>query len=354
MIVSLLAASTLSACAVGGARLAAPLAASAAASHRPPARAAASKPQRLFSASSFWNEELPADAPLDPSSAAVVKALSEEVAAEAKAGEAPFVNTTSWSVPIYKVGPEQPTVTVALEEPSRSPALASAWSAVPLPANAKPAAGGDEHLVVWQPSSDRLWEFWHLTHTISGWRAAWGGAIRNVSTNAGAYGAKAWPGASPSWGATACSLSVAGGLITLEDLEAGRIEHALAIALPDVRGGVYATPAQRSDGWIEEPRWLPEGAHLRLDPALKLSSLHLPPFTLMLAKAAQRYGIVVRDEAAETTFYAQDPTPTGTNPYGGAHGYFEGESPQQLLASFPWSHLELLKMKLHKTAAGGE
>ncbi|HTU79078.1 MAG TPA: hypothetical protein VMF09_10005 [Solirubrobacteraceae bacterium] len=350
---ALLTVGSLSACA-GGERLATPLAASAASSHRLPARTAAHKPQRLFSASSFWNEELPADAPLDSSSVAVVKALSEELAAETKAGEAPFVNTTSWSVPVYKVGPEQPMVTVALEEPARSPALASAWSAVPLPANAKPAAGGDEHLVVWQPSSNRLWEFWHLTHTSTGWRAAWGGAIRKVSSSSGAYSTKAWPGASPNWGATASSLSVAGGLITLEDLEAGRIEHALAIALPDVRGGVYAAPAQRTDGWIEEPRWLPEGAHLRLDPSLKLSSLHLPPFTLMLAKAAQRYGIVVRDQAAETTFYAQDPMPTGTNPYTGPDGYFEGESPQKLLASFPWSHLQLLKMNLHKVEVGGE
>jgi hypothetical protein len=48
-------------------------------------------------------------------------------------------------------------------------------------------------------------------------------------------------------------------------------------------------------------------------------------------------------------FVAQDPTPTGANPYTGAHGYFEGKSPQQLLESFPWSYLELLKMELHKS-----
>ena len=31
---------------------------------------------------------------------------------------------------------------------------------VPLPPEAQPSAGSDQHLVVWQPSSDRLWEFW--------------------------------------------------------------------------------------------------------------------------------------------------------------------------------------------------
>jgi hypothetical protein len=49
-------------------------------------------------------------------------------------------------------------------------------------------------------------------------------------------------------------------------------------------------------------------------------------------------------------FYAQDPTPTGINPYSGTHGYFEGKSPQQLLEAFPWSHLQLLKMELHSNS----
>ena len=40
---------------------------------------------------------------------------------------------------------------------------------------------------------------------------------------------------------------------------------------------------------------LPEGAHLRLNPNLNLAALHLPRLTLMIAEAAQRYGIFVRD-----------------------------------------------------------
>jgi hypothetical protein len=216
-----------------------------------------------------------------------------------------------------------------------------------LPADAQPAAGTDKHLVVWQPSTDRLWEFWHLEQAPDGWQAAWGGAIEKESSDPGAYGPEAWPGAKTSWGASASSLSIAGGLITLEDLERGQINHALAMALPDVRAGVYASPARRSDGGDTEPLSLPEGAHMRLDPNLDLGSLHLPRLTLMMAEAAQRYGIVVRDQAANVTFYAQDPIPTGTEPYRGTHGYFEGQSPQQLLTFFPWSHLQLLRMELH-------
>jgi hypothetical protein len=281
----------------------------------------------------------------------VVGAFDREIAKEEAANKgAANINTIEWSVPIYTVPAHQPTVEVALEDASRARPLQSAWDAVPLPANAQPAAGGDKHLVVWQPSTDRLWEFWHLMPGPAGWQASWGGAIQNASSNRGAYGPEAWRGAEPDWGASASSLSIAGGLITLEDLELGQINHALAIALPDVRAGAYASPAQRTDGGSTEPHSLPEGAHLRLDPKLDLASLHLPKLTLMMAEAAQRYGIVVRDQAANVTFYAQDPAPTGTEPYAGAHGYFEGEAPQQLLVSFPWSHLQLLKMKLHRAS----
>ena len=218
-----------------------------------------------------------------------------------------------------------------------------------MPPEAKPAKGTDRDLVVRQPSTDKLWEFWGLKNR-SGLAGEMGGAIEKASSDPGVYGPEAWPGAQPNWGTSATSLSVAGGLITLEDLELGQINHALAVAIPNARGGVYASPAQRTDGYSTAPTSLPEGAHLRLDPNLDLASLHLPHLTLMMAEAAQRYGIFVRDSAVNVAFVAQDPTPTLTEPYTGPHGYFEGKSPAQLLASFPWSHLQLLKMELHSTS----
>ena len=92
---------------------------------------------------------------------------------------------------------------------------------------------------------------------------------------------------------------------------------------------------------------LPEGARLRLDPSLDLAALHLPKLTLMIAEAAQRYGLVVRDRSKVVAFFAQDPVTSATNPYTGPGGYFEGATPSQLLASFPWSRLQALKLSLH-------
>ncbi len=98
---------------------------------------------------------------------------------------------------------------------------------------------------------------------------------------------------------------------------------------------------------ITDPLSLPEGAHLRLDPGLDLARLHLPHFTMLIAEAAQKYGIIVGETGPNVSFYGQDPTPTGKNPYRGPTGYFEGHQPNELLASFPWSHVQLLKMDLH-------
>lgn len=313
-----------------------------ASSPRAPARVSA----RFFSASGVWNEPPAAGAALDPSSHALVGALDAEVADERAAGRGPWINTSSYSVPIYTVPATQPTVAVSLDH-APEPPLSAAWSAVPLPLDARPASGTDGDLVVWQPSTDRMWEFWRLVNDGAHWSATWGGAMQHVSANPGVYGTEAWPGAEPWWGVSASSLAIAGGLITFEDLRRGRIDHALVISVPNVRAGVFAAPARRTDGTSTSPLSLPEGAHLRLDPRLNLHALHLPHMTLMLAEAAQRYGIFVGDFSPNVAFYAQDPTPTGADPYAGPHGYFAGLNPSQLLAAFPWAHLQLLRMALH-------
>ncbi len=303
-------------------------------------------PFRFFSPSSFWNQALPPDAELDSNSSAIVNDFDQIIAAEQVAGTGPWIGTTDYSVPLYTVSADQPTVAVKLAHTPEA-ALSEAWSAVPLPTTAKPATGHDGNLVVWQPSTDKLWEFWQISHTLEGWQASWGGAIDNVSSSSGIFGSGAWPGAEPWWGVSASSLSIAGGLITFEDLERGKIEHTLAMAIPGVRAGVYSSPALRTDGKSANPLALPEGAHLRLNPNLDLSTLHLPKMTLMIAEAAQRYGIVIRDGAGNIQFFGQDPSSLPTNPYRGPTGYFEGQSPVRLLASFPWQELQLLKMELH-------
>jgi hypothetical protein len=317
---------------------------------------------RLFSPTSIWNRPLAAGAPIDPGSGAMVSALSAEAANEEQIGTGPWIETTDDSTTIYRVGPDQPNVPVQLEDPTESwrASLQAAFDAVPIPADAQPAEGPDAQMVVWQPSTNKMWEFYEMQRESDGWHAAWGGAMRDVSRNPGYYSPRAWPGALSNWGATASSLPIAGGVITLADIQRGVIDHALAIDLPYPRADVWAWPAQRTDGTGTEPGAIPEGAHLRLDPSLDIPALHLPRLVQMMAEAAQRYGIVVRDQTHHAIgFFIQDPTPTGSNPFANSNGTpsatgpFQGMWPNDLLKYFPWSHLEVLKMRLEGPTSTG-
>jgi hypothetical protein len=306
----------------------------------------------LFAPDSFWNTPLPPGARIDPTSPLMIAALRAEVDRERRAGTGPWIQTHESSTPLYVVPLLQRTRAVTLETPESdsSTALSRALEEVPIPRDMRAAAGTDGHVTIWQPSTDRLWELWRARRESDGWHAEWGGAMEGVSRSPGFYSESAWPGAHSNWGATATSLPVIGGTMRIDEIERGSIDHALAIALPNARAGVFAWPAQRSDG-SGGPTELPEGARLRLDPALNLDAIDLPPLTRMMAEAAQRYGIVVRDRTNNAiTFFAEDPVTASSNPYTGDGGFFGGAVPGELLARFPWDRLHVLKMSLCSSA----
>jgi hypothetical protein len=300
---------------------------------------------QLFSPDSFWNQRLPDSAPIDPNSAPLIQSLVAEIQRERDANIGPWIGTSAGSTPLYRVARSQRSVRVHLDKRTTkgARALQRAFSAVPIPRDARAAVKPDRHLTIWQPSTDKLWEFFHARRLADGWHADWGGAIRNVSTSPGYYTGGAWPGATRSWGATASSLPVIGGTMLIDELRKGRIDHALAINLPAPRARVFAWPAQRTDGKGPLDA-LPEGARLRLDPTLDVNSLHLPKLTRMMAMAAQRYGLVVRDQTGHAfSFFAENPEQFSGTPYA---RYLRGRTPQQMLANFPWDRLQVLQMKL--------
>jgi hypothetical protein len=302
--------------------------------------------KRLFAPNSVWNQPLPETTRIDK---ALAKQLEAEAAKEIRNGTGPYIQTTKFSTPLYTVGPHQRCVRVKLDVTARyGRTLKRAFLRVPLPKSARPAPGTDQHLTVWQPSTDSLWEFWKLQRRSDGWHAKWGGAMRRVSRSPGFFTSKSWPGSEPYWGATATSLPAIAGTMTVDELERGRIDHALALSLPNARAKVFASPAQRTDGTLNDPDAIPEGTRFRLDPKLDIDSLDLPPVVRTMALAAQRYGLIVRDKTfANIGFYAEDPAPLGHNPY---PKLFEQKIPSVLLAKFPWSHVQAVKPKLRKSS----
>jgi hypothetical protein len=286
---------------------------------------------RLFGADSFWNRRLGDDAPIDLRSDAYVAELRRQLKVAS-----PWINTTQYSTPVYRVPAGQPTERVVLD--TNLWALQREWEAVPVPPDAKPAAGWDKHLVVHQPSTDRMWEFGHLERRAGTWHARWGGKMTAVSTNPGYF-----TGAQSSWGATATSLPLIGGLMTIDEVRRGRIDHALALAIPQPKARELSWPAQRTDGSSYAADAIPEGARFRLDPALDLDSLRRPRLVRLMAEAAQRYGIVLRDKAGAVVFDGEGSTPTGSDPCRGSAGFFDGQYPNRLLERVPWDRLQAIQ-----------
>ena len=314
-----------------------------------PPPAPAVPPTPLFAPDSVWNAPLAAAAPLDPAGPQLVQKLRDTVAQNQAARTGPWIATNQSGTPVYRVAANQPLVRVQLHTGWWGDTLQTAYESVPVPADARPGTGADAHMVVWQPSTDRYWEFFHMRKLSDGWHADYGGAIKDVSQSAGYFSTASWPGLSQSyWGATASSLPLAGGLMRIDELKAGAIPHALALAIPFARPKAWSFPAQRTDGSSSDAAGIPEGARFRIDPTLDLSKLAMPRMTRMMAVAAQRYGMVVVDQTGWAVgFRAEDNTPTGSDPYYGSGGLFGGLYPNDLLASFPWDHLQLMKMELH-------
>jgi hypothetical protein len=66
----------------------------------------------------------------------------------------------------------------------------------------------------------------------------------------------------------------------------------------------------------------------------------------MIARAAQRYGMVVRDQTGHgISLWAE--VPSGASGTGNSFSrLLGGKSPGEILANFPWDRLQVLKMNL--------
>lgn len=291
-----------------------------------PAPTPSPPPQRYFSASSFWNRRLADDVPLAPRSSEYVAALTTLV----QSSSHPKVNHDDYSTPVYTVPAGQPTVSVSVRDyyGRNDPWFVGACKAVPIPPGARPAAGTDGHMVIVQ--GDRMWEFWVMRQEAGQWVCAYGGYVDNLDSNIGRMRMRGE-------GATATGLPLLGGLITLKELEANEIPHALCMAIPGAgKNSVY--PAWQSDG--QNAAGIPEGTTFRLPASLDIASLGLSRPVDAMALAVQRYGLILRDQSGIVSLYGEDPTPSGSQLYAQLLGTEPEETAK--LRKFPWSALQVI------------
>jgi hypothetical protein len=282
-----------------------------------------------------------------------------------------FIDTYNYAPTIYTVPAGQPTVSVTIPY---DPNLQAALQAVPIPPGAVSAPGTDGQMIIWQPSSDTMWELWRASVDSTGqWHAGAGGRIEHVSTDPGFYRNVANKSTAAdgvcstnsqvtycersNWGTASSKIPNLPGLMTIPQLQSGQINHALLLALPDEAPNVWSWPAQNTDGGGNSI--IPQGAMIRIDPNLNLdawfASLKYPnglprpvaPIERIIAQAMQTYGAVVNNSTTGgPSFYSENWSVSGNNVFQGPGGLFGGMGPAQFMTDLPWEDMQVLQTNM--------
>lgn len=333
------------------------------------------------------------DAPIDTHSNLYVGALNELI--EQDSGRS-FINFTSYAPALYVAEPGTPKINFRwfncdgkndLTRPVSYPFLSFLYN-VPNVPNMRPSPGTDGTMDIYDKETDTLWEFWNVQYWENGvrkigqdaadspiigskrptdpvnhgWYACWGGKIENVSKSRGYF--------ENPYGSSATGISNWGTTILYEELLNQEINHLLTIAVDKANPCDRWWPATRNDGRHLDEVAVHEGMRFRLNPAIDLDNYEyevvnaqgepiiqngqplkrkLHPMAKTVAKAAQKYGIMVRDTTrGGTSFFAEnaihftgDPNTGNRGPYQALMG--EGVAPYQLMTGFPWDEMQLIK-----------
>lgn len=323
----------------------------------------------MFSSTSFWNQALPGDVPIDPSSATYVASLVKQ------GEEAGFAfEYRDWSVPCWIADPNVPTQLVNLDVADGTLAtMRAALAAVPIPLGLRPPGPwptGDHVVAIYQPSTD-IYREMHGVRQVGicdpaktgvagcstleaiGWHCDNAAAIKEASKSAGYFQFGDWPGVPEGthWGCSGSGLFVWGGTIKVAEAQRGYIPHAIRIECV-TRQSTFRWPAQKTDGKSADPTMPQEGMLFKLPAA----SIAKAPAGIVrtIAVAANQFGLILTDGAgnisikcepqsalANNQTYVPDAWKGPSDTYGGA-GAILSKASGELAAEFPWADLQVV------------
>jgi hypothetical protein len=151
-------------------------------------------------------------------------------------------------------------------------------------------ADGDRHVIVVDKGTCRLYELFDVHHRSDGWHAGSGATWsleRNRLRPAG------WTSAD------AAGLPILPGLLRLDEVRAGRVDHAIRFTT-DVTDRRYLWPARHQAGSVDDHGYPPMGARFRLRGGFDLSGFRAD--TRVVLRAMKRYGLVLADNGSPWYF----------------------------------------------------
>jgi hypothetical protein len=256
--------------------------------------ATGASPTPAFTSTSYWNTPLPASAPVDPNSSAIM-AWIEADSATPYLRLAGASSTGKWGNPVYRSTSSDPSYAVVntcrLAQP---PAFAS----VRIPVGARPDPSSDAAMTVYDASAGLVYGFWHAaydaTHDV--WSAC-GGTVYGLGSNGLHHDLAASddPRNTGHRGVPPSAYAVLFG-----EIQAGEIDHVLKIAV-DTTGCAHVFPMVGDECGTTAADAPPEGTRIRIDPSVDLTKLGLSPAALVIARALQRYGAVIGDQSGGAT-----------------------------------------------------
>ncbi|WP_309647331.1 hypothetical protein [Nocardioides sp.] len=281
--------------------------------------------QRFFSEKSPWNNRID-DRELDAASDEMIRLAKIRVGVceEADAGndlrlcdreitEGVYINTEAWTTAVVAGG--EPTDVVCRQVKCGD---GDDTVVLNIPADVDPDPRYDGWFTIFDTTSSVAYDLWRARRESDGSISYH--FMREWDLNGTGYGAPQVVSARGS------GLPLFAGLISPDELEAGLIDHALAISLPGPAANWFVQPASSTDGNGNE-RSIPEGARIRLKadviPPRPVDPLTKKPIKMTaqqrryadaIVAALRTYGAIVVDRAAVPTLYAQrDVTATYLN-----------------------------------------
>jgi hypothetical protein len=151
-------------------------------------------------------------------------------------------------------------------------------------------SGGDMHTVVVDTGMCRLYETWYTQHTASGWTAG-SGATWSLTSNA--LRPAGWTSAD------AAGLPVLPGLLRLDEVQAGRVDHAIRFTVARTDRS-YLWPARHQAGAANDANLAPMGARFRLKASYATTGLRAD--TRVVLAAMKTYGLLLADNGSDWFF----------------------------------------------------
>jgi len=254
---------------------------------------------RFFSNKSFWNQPLPADPEIDPRSAYWIGLMKTDRMRNFG------VNATRFTIPIYEVN-ENTALKIVHENSTFYHHWKGLEERLPIPDDAVPDAQSDAHMALIDRPRNLVWDMWLVRKVNGEWYSNTG--IRYSLDGPGDFisyhlGMKNGDSVHQYGPSRAAGVPIIAGLALYDEAASGVIEHKIAAATRFVAHQEFVYPAIWTDGTCDGG--IPEGSVIQLDPALDLSQFKLTAEEQALARAMQKYGMVLVDYAGGNVVYAE-------------------------------------------------